>query len=293
MAQAPTLPLRDAVAVITGAAGGIGASLALALAARGTHLALADVNAAELARTAMDARARGVRVTEHVLDVADRAAVAALPAAVLPAHGRVSILVNNAGVALGGTFAEVSADDFDWLMAINFGGTVAMTRAFLPLLKREPAAQLVNLSSLFGLIAPPGQCAYAASKFAVRGFSESLRHELEAEASPVGVTVVHPGGVRTGIARHARMGAHVSGAQDLRASAEAAWEVLLKMDPAEAAARIVQGLERREKRVLVGRDAVQGAWLQRLVPVNYWQHVARDMARRLKRAGVGLQETSA
>ena len=115
------------------------------------------------------------------MDVADHAAVAALPAAVLAQHGRVTALVNNAGVALGGLFEQVDADDFDWLMDINFGATVRLTRAFLPLLAREGAAQLVNVSSIFGIIAPPGQTAYAASKFAVRGFSESLRHELRDE----------------------------------------------------------------------------------------------------------------
>ncbi len=283
-----TFPLRDAVAVVTGAAGGLGAAIARSLAAQGTHLALVDVDAAGLAATAAALRTSRpqLTITEHVLDVADRDAVKALPAAVLATHDRVSIVVNNAGVAIGGRFIDTPEADFDWLMGINFGGTVAMTRAFLPVLAREPVAQLVNVSSLFGLLAPPGQSAYAASKFAVRGFSESLRHELEHDGSPVGITLVHPGGVRTGIARNARISAPVS-AEEL-ASAQAAWTDLLRLDPDRAAARIVQGLQRREKRVLVGIDAIAGSWLQRLMPVGYWRHIQRDIERRTRRSGGSL-----
>ena len=176
MAGMESWTLRGGVAVITGAGSGIGAALANELARRGMHLALVDLNAAGLEATAAQSRAAGVTVSTHAMDVADHAAVAALPAAVLDKHGRVSALVNNAGVALGGLFDQVDAEDFDWLMAINFGATVRLTRAFLPVLARESAAQLVNVSSIFGIIAPPGQTAYSASKFAVRGFSESLRH---------------------------------------------------------------------------------------------------------------------
>jgi len=151
-----TFPLKGGVAVVTGAAGGIGAALAMVLAARGCNLALADVNAAGLRDTAAQARGHGVIVSEHQLDVADDDAVAALPDAVLAGHGRANVLVNNAGVALGGSFEQVSAVDFDWLFSINFGGVVRMTRAFLPVLRREPAAQLVNISSVFGLVAVIG-----------------------------------------------------------------------------------------------------------------------------------------
>jgi NADP-dependent 3-hydroxy acid dehydrogenase YdfG len=144
------LDLRGSVAVVTGAASGIGAGLARVLAARGCALALADRNAEGLAAVAADARARGTEVSEHVLDVSDAEAVAALPATVLAAHGRVNVLVNNAGVALMGRFEQVSAADFEWLFGINFWGTVRMTRAFLPLLRQERAAQIVNLSSIYG-----------------------------------------------------------------------------------------------------------------------------------------------
>src|SRR6516225_3879386 len=282
MAGSNPWTLRGGVAVLTGAASGIGAALAANLARRGMHLALVDLNAAGLEATAAQARAADVTVSTHVLDVADHAAVAALPAAVLAAHGRVTALVNNAGVALGGLFQQVSAEDFDWLMAINFGATVRLTRAFLPALGRERAAQLVNVSSIFGIIAPPGQTAYAASKFAVRGFSESLRHELEMTGSKIGVTIVHPGGVRTAIAENARMAKGLSEAEI--AEGRTAWRGLLTLPAEDAARRIVRAIAARERRVLVGRDAVQAAWLQRLLPVDYWKHCARDIARRVKRA---------
>ena len=274
--------LRGGVAVLTGAASGIGAALAMALARRGMHLALVDINAAGLEATAAQARAAGVTVSTHAMDVSDHAAVAALPAAVLAQHGRVTVLVNNAGVALGGMFEQVAAEDFDWLMSINFGATVRLTRAFLPVLAREPAAQLVNVSSIFGIIAPPGQTAYVASKFAVRGFSESLRHELEMNGSPIAVTIVHPGGVRTAISESARLPKGVDAADVQRERAN--WRSLLVLDPATAAQIIATGIERRTPRVLVGRDAKGAAIAQRLFPVTYWKHVARDLARRIKRS---------
>ena len=273
--------LRGGVAVITGAASGIGAALAVALARRGMHLALVDLDAAGLESTAAQARTAGVTVSTHAMDVADHAAVAALPAAVLATHGHVTALVNNAGVAIGGLFEQVDAVDFDWLMDINFGATVRLTRAFLPLLARESAAQLVNVSSIFGIIAPPGQTAYVASKFAVRGFSESLRHELEMNGSPVGVTIVHPGGVRTSISENARLAKGLDAADVARERAN--WHSLLALAPEKAAEVIAVAIERRDPRVLVGQDAKAAALVQRLFPVTYWKHVARDIARRVKR----------
>ena len=273
--------LRGGVAVITGAASGIGAALAVELARRGMHLALVDLNAAGLEATATQARAAGATVSTHAMDVADHAAVAALPAAVLAAHGHVSLLVNNAGVALGGLFEQVDAEDFDWLMDINFGATVRLRRAFLPVLARERAAQVVNVSSIFGIIAPPAQTAYAASKFAVRGFSESLRHELEMNGSTVGVTIVHPGGVRTAISENARLAKGLN-AEDVQRE-RANWRRLLALAPEKAAETIAVAIERRDARVLVGQDAKAAAFVQRLFPVTYWKHVARDIARRVQR----------
>jgi short-subunit dehydrogenase len=277
------LDLRGSVAVVTGAASGIGAALAHVLSARGCALALADRDAAGLATAASAARACGVTVSEHVLDVADADAVAALPAAVLAAHGRVNVLVNNAGVALVGRFDQVSMADFEWLFNINFWGTVRMTRAFLPLLRQEKAAQLVNLSSVYGLIAPPGETAYAASKFAVRGFTEALRHELE--ASSVGVTVVHPGGIRTAVAKNARK-AEALTAADV-AAGMAMFDKLTRTEPETAAEVIAQGIERREPRVLIGKDAKQIATLVRLFPVSYWPRIQKSIARTIRRASAG------
>jgi short-subunit dehydrogenase len=192
--------------------------------------------------------------------------VAQLPAVVRAAHGRVDLLVNNAGVALGGTFEQVGEDDFDWLMEINFHGVVRMTRAFLPHLKASDDARIVNVSSLYGLISPPGQAAYSASKFAVRGFSNALRFELA--GSTVGVTVVHPGGVNTSIAKSARVPANAPADEVERGKKIA--QKMLRMPPEQAGEIIVRGIERREARVLVGNDAKMVALLERLSPVNYW-----------------------
>ncbi len=258
---------HDCVAVITGAGSGIGRALAIALAQRGCHLALADVNTTALAETATQARAIGVKVSEHQLDVANRSAVSALPQAVIAEHGKVDLIINNAGVALGGNFDEVKTEDFDWLMGINFDGVVCMTRAFLPLLKQRPAARIVNISSLFGFITPAGQTAYCASKFAVRGFSNALR--LELNGGPVGVTVVHPGGVATAIATSARPPEGVDEAEHALKLKQA--EKLLRMPPAKAAEIIVRGIERDKPRVVVGNDARILSWLERIMPVNYWR----------------------
>jgi NAD(P)-dependent dehydrogenase (short-subunit alcohol dehydrogenase family) len=262
--------LQDRVGLVTGAASGIGRAIALSLARRGCHVALADRDAAGLVETAALLPA-GVRVSQHVLDVSDAAAIAALPAKIMAEHGRIDLLVNNAGVAIGGTFEQVSAEDFDWLFAINFHAVVRLTRAFLPLLKASDDARLVNISSLFGLIAPPGQTAYVASKFAVRGFSESLRHELA--ATPVGVTVVHPGGVATAIARNARppVGVDPAMAEKERVS----FEAFLKMPPAKAGETIVKGVERRRPRIVVGNDAKFAALIERIAPVGYWSILSR------------------
>jgi short-subunit dehydrogenase len=262
--------LNGRTAVITGAAGGIGRGIAMALARRGCHLALADIDEAALAKTAAGIASKSpadqIRISRHHLDVADHAAVAILPAQVIAEHGAVDVLVNNAGVAVGGTFLEIAASDFDWLFGINFRAVVHMTRAFLPLLQQSEEARLVNISSLFGLIAPPGQTAYCASKFAVRGFSEALRHELA--GSTVGVTVVHPGGIATAIADSARLPRSLSEeeAAKLRKSSNS----FLTMPPETAGEIIIRGVEKRKPRILVGWDAQVLALLERLMPVSYW-----------------------
>jgi NAD(P)-dependent dehydrogenase (short-subunit alcohol dehydrogenase family) len=268
--MAEHMRLKGRTAVITGAAGGIGRAIAVSLARRGCHLALADVDEAGMAGTEALVRAQGVRVTRHRLDVADRAAVTGLPARVAAEHPGVDLLINNAGVAVGGTFEQVSEEDFEWLFEINFWGVVRMTRAFLPALRASGDSRVVNLSSMFGLVAPPEQVAYAASKFAVRGFSEALRHELE--GSGVGVTVVHPGGVATSISENARVPAGVT-AEEVERRRER-FRKMLRLPPEVAAETIVRGVERRKPRVLVGDDAKVISVIARVLPVSYWKMLA-------------------
>ena len=280
--------LQNRTAVITGAASGIGRGIAVSLAQRGCNLALADVNDAGLSETARMAHSAqtdptnrpsaprsALRISQHHLDVTDRRAVAAFPQAVIPAHPGVDILVNNAGVAVGGTFEAVSEEDFEWLFEVNFWGVVRMTRAFLPLLRKSDDARVVNLSSIYGLISPPGETSYSASKFAVRGFSNSLRHELA--ASNVAVTVVHPGGVATSIADNARVPKDMPPEEIARRRALA--KKALTMSPATAGEIIVKGIERRSSRVLVGNDAKFLALLERLAPVSYWKIFSRLLPR--------------
>ena len=261
--------LKDGVAVITGAASGIGAALAGGLAAQGCHLAITDRKAEGLHETAERVRKSGVRVTEHVFDVADANAIAKLPAQVEAEHGKITVLINNAGVALGGTFEQITLEDIEWLMDINFWGVVRMTKAFMPMLRRAPAAQIVNISSIYGVIAPAGQTAYSAAKFAVRGFSEALRHELWDENSTVGVTVVHPGGVRTSIAKDART--PVAATQAEIDEAQKRFDRLLTMPPPVAAAKIIRAIERRAPRLLIGSDAAACNVIQKLFPEHYWR----------------------
>lgn len=267
------MQFQGKVALITGAGSGIGRGLAQCLGERGCHLALADINAAGLAETAAVVATSGVQCSQHVLDVADRAAVAQLPEQVLQHHGKLEALFNNAGVALGGSFEQVSEADFDWLMEINFHGLVRLTRACLPHLRTREQACIVNISSLFGIVAPPGQTAYCASKFAVRGFSMALRQELL--GSGVSVTVAHPGGVATQIAKSARMASQMEDGQ--RAQHEQLAEKFLRMDPTRAAQIIVRAAERGQARVLVGADAWLGALLERILPVGYSRVMAAGM----------------
>jgi NAD(P)-dependent dehydrogenase (short-subunit alcohol dehydrogenase family) len=263
--------LKDGVAVVTGAGSGIGRALAQQLAAEGWALALADVDEEGLLETAQSLERKSAAVTTHVVDVAEEASVSAFAEDVGRRHGRVTLLINNAGVALEGTFEEISLDDFRWLMNINFWGVVYGVKYFLPLLKREQRAHIVNISSVFGLIAPPGQSAYSASKFAVRGFTECLRHELA--GTVVRVSCVHPAGIRTAIARRARIGAGVA-----RTGLEekiSKFEHLFRTPPEEAAARILRGVERSEPRILIGSDAYKIDILQRLRPTAYWKVLTR------------------
>lgn len=252
-------------ALITGAGSGIGRALANALHTRGTALILTDIDTARLDRVAEELDG-GPGVQCLRLDVSDPAAITALPAQLGAAP---SLLFNNAGVAVGGDFETVSAADFDWLLSINLLGPIRMTRTLLPILRATPEAVIVNISSLFGLIAPAGQTAYCASKYGLRGFSDSLRHELA--GTSVRVMTVHPGGVRTSIADDARLPAGINDAQEGRDRMNA----FLKMPPDEAAEAILRGVKQRKRRVLVGRDARMAALIERIFPDSYWSRMVR------------------
>jgi NAD(P)-dependent dehydrogenase (short-subunit alcohol dehydrogenase family) len=268
--------LEGRVAVLTGAAEGIGRALASRLADEGATLCLADVNGGGLEETARSLASGGASVSAHVVNVADEGQVGALRRAVEERHGRADVLINNAGVALHGTVEEVSLADIEWVMSVNFWGTVYCVKHFLPMLRRQAGARVVCLSSIFGVVAPPGQAAYCASKFAVRGFAEALRHELE--GTGVRVSTVHPGGVRTGIARSARVGAGASPSKGLREAER--FERLAVTSPEAAAERIVRGMLRGEPRILVGRDAAQIDLVQRLLPARYWRLLRAAVERR-------------
>jgi short-subunit dehydrogenase len=263
-------------AVVTGAASGIGEALAVQLAARGSSLVLVDRDKSRLGDVADRLRTAhpGLTVATHVADLSDDEQTAALAATLAGEHPETTLLVNNAGVALGGRFDQVTLEEFDWVMAVNFRSVVRLTHALLPVLKAHPGAHLVNVSSVFGIFAPAGQAAYSASKFAVRGFSEALRHELAENA--VGVTVVHPGGIRTRIAESARTGSGVSAEESEQGRKQFA--KLLTMPPEVAAAMIVEAVEKRRPRLLIGWTAKVPDVLVRLLPGTYWKLIARRAA---------------
>jgi NADP-dependent 3-hydroxy acid dehydrogenase YdfG len=265
--------LDDKVAVITGAGSGIGRALALNLAGRGALLALSDVDDAGLAETVDLVKGTGAReVRSDHLDVAERDAFAAYAASVAEQFGRVNVVVNNAGVALAGDLTDLEYPDMEWIMGINFWGVVHGTKEFLPHLIASGDGHLVNISSLFGLVSMPGQSMYNAAKYAVRGMSEAVREEMLVAGHPVGVTVVHPGGIKTAIARNARYSAQEDGAK----SARFFDEKLAKMTPERAAEIIVKGVLGNKARVLVGLDAHALHHLAKLTGSHYQDLVARS-----------------
>lgn len=254
--------IRGAVAVVTGAGSGIGRALAVQLAGLGAKLALVDLNSNALEETRKLLGA--AKAKTYTADVGDAAAVEALARSVEQDFGRASLLINNAGVALFGTFAELSLAEMEWLIRINFWGVVHGCKFFLPLLQREPEAHIVNISSVFGLFGPPGQIAYCSSKYAVRGFSESLREELR--AGKVRVSCVHPAGIATRIAKDARMGAGTSSTDFEDVQGRLA--KVLSIPPETAADVIIRGVFRNKDRILIGRDAYRIDLLQRLFPAR-------------------------
>lgn len=271
------------VAAISGAGSGIGRALAQALAGRGAHLALSDVDDIGLAETVALCEGFGVKVTSERVDVADRDAVERWAQHVVEEHGAVNLVFNNAGVGLGATIEAMSYDDFEWLMSINFWGVVHGTKAFLPHLKASGEGHLVNVSSVFGLISVPAQSAYNAAKFGVRGFTDALRMELEIEGCGVSCTTVHPGGIRTNIARNARMDPSALGLNGDVDGARLEFDKVARTSPEKAARLILRAVEHDRRRALIGPDAKAIDLVSRLPAGLYQRAVVRAARRRRDR----------
>ncbi|MET0389537.1 MAG: SDR family oxidoreductase [Polyangiales bacterium] len=255
--------LEQRVAVVTGAGSGIGRAVSVLLAERGCRVALADVNQAGLEETERQVRAKNATASVHHVDVSDRARMQSFAAEVVQKHGTVNVLINNAGVSVNGKFMDQSLDDFEWLMGINFWGVVYGCKFFLPHLLSAEEGHIVNISSVFGLLGVPQQSSYCASKFAVRGFTESLHSELK--GTRVGITTVHPGGIATNIAAASR----VTGDEQIHKSHARAVKAFRKMMPPEqAAAQIVRGITENRPRVLITRETHLLDFAKRVAPVS-------------------------
>jgi short-subunit dehydrogenase len=257
--------LTGKVAVITGAGSGIGRALALSLAQQGCPLALADINLSALEETRELTQSKH-KISLHELDVSDKAAVFAFAESANSEHGQIDIVINNAGVALAETVENDDYADMEWLFNINFWGVVHGTKAFMPFLKQRPQSHLINISSIFGVIAVPTQSSYNASKFAVRGYTEALRQETA--GTSLNVTCVHPGGIKTNIVRNGRLKVSVDGNRDTRSMIEE-FDQLARTSSEQAAAAIIKGIKKNKKRVLIGADAKFLDLLQRLLPTLY------------------------
>jgi NADP-dependent 3-hydroxy acid dehydrogenase YdfG len=273
--------VNNKVVVITGAASGIGRALALNLAARGARLALSDVDLAGLEATVAAAKDAGATdVVSHQLDVADRAAFEAYATDIVQLFGTVNVVINNAGVALSGRVNDLEWDDIDWIIGIDFWGVIHGTKFFLPTLIESGDAHIINISSLFGLVSMPDQSFYNAAKYAVRGFTEALREEMLIDRHHVGVTSVHPGGIKTAVARNAR----VSAKDNQAATAKFFDEKLARMSPEDAAEIIIShGLIKEKARVLVGIDAHLIHTAAKLLGSRYQDVIAKGAKRALPR----------
>jgi NAD(P)-dependent dehydrogenase (short-subunit alcohol dehydrogenase family) len=262
----------NSVAVVTGAASGIGRALAARLAQEQiAGIAISDVNEEGLNETASMVEKLGVPVSTHVIDVSKLDQVQRLADEAVAKHGRVTHLINNAGVGVIGTFEQLSIEDFEWLMAINFWGVVYGCKVFLPILQQQESAHIVNISSVFGFIAPEEQSAYCSSKFAVRGLTESLRHELA--GTNVSVSCVHPGGIKTNIARNSRVGENTP--EEWKQQGAKFFDKVAKTSPETAAGVIVKGIKSRNPRILIGKDAYMISLLSRLFPKRYLRIMER------------------
>ena len=258
------------VAAITGASSGMGRSLAVLLAKRGCHVAISDVNEKDLAETARLAGSHGVKVTSKRVDVANRAEVYTWADDVVRDHGKCNMIFNNAGVGYGSSVEGSEYPDAEWIVAINFWGVMYGTKAFLPHLRASGEGHVINTSSIFGLLGFPGQSTYNATKFAVRGFTEALRIELDMMNAPVSATSVHPGGIKTNIARTARMNRSVLdlGVKDLEKS-HLQIEKQFRVTADDAADIILRGVQKNARRILVGTDARIYDLVLRIMPSSY------------------------
>mgnify|MGYP003589597859 FL=1 len=265
---------QNKVAAITGAGSGIGQQLALLLAKEGCHLSLSDVNEQGLIETVEKLKDTDVRVTIKKLDVADQVAVKAWAEETVQDHGSVNMIFNNAGVALASTVEGASYEELEWIVNINFWGVVYGTKEFLPFIKQTGDGHIVNISSLFGLTAQPTQSAYNATKFAVRGFTESLRQELDMENCGVSALCVHPGGIRTNIANSAKMNDSLKTLGMNPEKSAKSFNKLLRCPPEEAARQILEAVKKDKRRLLIGNDAKALDLLQRLLPTGYQKVIA-------------------
>ncbi|MDH3202160.1 MAG: SDR family NAD(P)-dependent oxidoreductase [Myxococcales bacterium] len=265
--------LRDKVAVVTGAGSGIGRETALALGAKGCRLALCDVNQDSLDELSTELESSGAFVTTHHVDVADRAQMQGFADDVVATHGAAHVLVNNAGVTVYASFEDQSLEDFDWIVGVNFWGVIHGCKFFLPHLKAAGEGHIVNLSSVLGIIAPPLQTSYVATKFAIRGFSESLRAELADHN--IGVTSVHPGTIQTNILRDARL---VTTSEAVRTNAQRLFD-RLGTSPDVVATRVVKAIEYNSPRVLITTETRVADALKRFMPATADGIVARVFKR--------------
>ena len=272
----------QSVVVVTGAASGIGRQLALQAAKRGAHVIATDINSDALEETKRMSAQQGTVLQTAVLDVADQVAIESFVTETMQQlANRKLILINNAGVALlSGTFRDTSLSDFDWLLTINLWGTIRLTKAFYPYFLERNEGHIVNLSSVFGLVGVEHQSAYATSKFAVRGFTETLRMELM--GTGVCTTVVHPGGIKTNITRHAKRGGTANEATHLQSISQFDKVAITTADA--AARQILNAIEKKKNRLVIGADAKILDRLARLLPVSYTRIVKRRIEKAFGRA---------
>jgi len=261
--------LKDRVTAITGAGSGMGREIALELANQGCHLAISDINKKNLQETAKMLKDQGVEVSTHVVDVAEREAMFEYAEEAVEHHGKVHMIINNAGVSLSSPVKEMDLEDAEWVMGINFWGVLHGTKAFLPHLEKVEEAHIVNISSIFGNIGVPTQSVYNAAKSAVRIFTETLGEELAIDESHIKVSCVQPGFIRTNLVRNSRIKGHMEGQTEDKDQAVKDFEKIARTTPKKAAKIIIKGIKKNKPRILVGVDSAVIDGLQRALPVGY------------------------